>query len=261
MTNAFFSYHDEELVLIKGKLSELQIAPTTVNLLEQLQRKTQRSEVLTGIGATIAGLDGFTSMSAMLSAYDGEDMFNFAGMLDDQIVCGVFEDADKLKSGDVVAAVTSKRGDVLYVHSLLREADSLLLLPINAMYGPAAFFRNCMRLAWRLTKIGWIFFGIIALVCLWQGDWPLEHYLPGFLILFLIPPLIMFPMEYWSYRTMAPTGDYAERIFRLYGFASPEYFDATPGMSWFKQGNGGYIAINADRAVQKHKSRYKSLSL
>ena len=48
-------------------------------------------------------------------------MFNFAGLLGDQVICGCFEKGDAFADGDRIRAVVSKRGDVLYTHALVRD--------------------------------------------------------------------------------------------------------------------------------------------
>ena len=130
-------------------------------------------------------------------------------------------------------------------------------LTLNATCGPGAFYKNCMRVAWNMTRIGWAFFASISAVYFMVENPEDPKYLVTFLISLAIPPLIMFPMEYWSYKTMAPSGNYAESIFKLFGFPMPKYFDASPGTDWFKRANGGFFAINAAKAIEEHKARHR----
>lgn len=45
----------------------------------------------------------------MLSLYDGEDMYNFSGLVNGKVVWDVFEEADKIKDGDNVKLVVTER--------------------------------------------------------------------------------------------------------------------------------------------------------
>jgi hypothetical protein len=245
----------EELFRIDGQLAELQTAATTVNLLEKLQHRSSK-KLAGAIDAVSAENHEVVATSAALVIYDGEDMFNFAAILDGQVVCGVFSDVDKLVCGDAVSAVVSRRGHVLFVHSMRRASDDLLLLPQSAVCGSEAFFKECMRVAWRVTRLLWAFIATIFLG--YELIETPEHSNYLFLLLFTLlgPPFLMFPMEYWSYRTMAPTGDYAECIFKVYGFPNPDYFDASAGVAWFPGAGGGFHAMSAAKAIEAHRQRY-----
>jgi hypothetical protein len=247
----------EEIYRIEGVLTELQVARTKVNLLEQLRNRPLQKKSAGEAVEIAAVMQSAIAMAAPLTLYDGEETFNFAGVVDGNIVCGVFEEADKLISGDLVSAIVSKRGNVLFVHSLQRVSDHLLMLPAHAICGPEAFFKDCMRVAWRMTRLLWVFMGTIFMVFHMVHNSEDQKYLMTFLIAMLAPPIVIFPMEYWSYRTMAPTGDYAECIFKLYGFPNPEYFNAAKGMDLFPSQSGGFIAINSEKAIEIHRKRYK----
>jgi hypothetical protein len=255
-TENIITSEGEEIIRIDGLLTELQVARTKVNLLEQLQNGSSKKAFAKGVIAAASDMHSVVATSAALALYDGEDMFNFAAIIDGRVVCGVLADADKLKSGDAVTAVVSKRGEVLFVHSLKRVRDDLLLLPLSAVCGAEAFFKECMRTAWRVTRLQWVFISTIFIG--YELIETPEHSNYLFLILFTLlgPPLMMFPMEYWSYRTMAPTGNYAECIFKVYGFPNPEYFDASAGVAWFAGEDGGFHAMNAARAIEVHQQRY-----
>lgn len=80
----------------------------------------------TGVAATVNDMDGALANFAMLSLFDGEDMYHFDGLVKGKVVCGLFDDAYKLKNDDLVNLEISERGKVLRGHSLLHLEDSLL---------------------------------------------------------------------------------------------------------------------------------------
>lgn len=250
-------YAGEEFFRIDGTLADLQIAHTTINLLEQIQRESQQRNLIGGVLAPTTGMHGVVASSAALGLYDGEDMYNFAAAIDGKVVCGVFEDADKLVSGDSVSVVVSKRGEVLYVHSLYRKSDHLFLLPLGAMCGQAAFFHKCMRVAFRMTVLLWILLGAFSTIFHIVESPANPRYWLFALFSLLGPPLLMYPTELLSYRSMGPSGKYAEAIFQVNEIPKPDYFDASAGMEWFGKPGIGYLALNFSTALKKHKLRYK----
>lgn len=164
IAHEFSIYHNgEELYRIEGLLEEVQTAETTVNLLDQIQKRSRKKNLANGIVASLSDMHATVATSASLVLYEGENMYNFAGMVGDQVVCGVFAEGNKLQSGNAISAVVSRRGDVLYVHSLQRTSDNLLLLPLNATCGEEAQFRQCMRFAWNMTKFLWVALAIFAI--------------------------------------------------------------------------------------------------
>lgn len=157
---------EEVFFTVEGILTEFHMAATTVNLLSKIDKNIERKNLAGGGAAAINGMPGTLATSAMLSLYDGEDMHNFAGLVNGEVVCGTFDDADKIKDGDIVKLVVTRRGDVLHVHSLLRIEDSLLLMPLNAYCGERAFFGSCMRFARNMTLFVWfvLFSGFFLLI-------------------------------------------------------------------------------------------------
>jgi hypothetical protein len=201
------NYDGEALFLVQGTLSQVQHAHTVVNLLAKFEKHSQTKNLATGLAGAVGDMYGVLANSAMLALYDGEDMVNFAGLLDGQVVCGSFAKGDTFKDGDTLKIVASKRGDVLYAHAVMREDDKMLFMPLTVVCGVNAHFRHCMKVAWRFCIAGWIFFAIVSLAM----DAPKVMYL-----LYLIAmPAIMYPMEYWTYTSTRELGDYGSAIFKV----------------------------------------------
>lgn len=250
-------FSDEVFFTVEGELTELHVSATTVNLLKEIETNLAAKNLAGGVAAAVNGMYGALANSAMLSLYDGEDMFNFAALVDGRVASGVFDKANKLKNGDVVKLVVSERGEVLHVHSLLRIEDSLLLMPLNVYCGERAFFRGCMKVAWRFTLFIWLvmFAGFFYSVDISMND--LAKPLIAGSIMLLLPVLIMFPFEYWTYKSMRYYSLYASAIFSTYGFPRPDDLDIRNGMMLYKDAAYGFFAINCEIALQKHRSKYK----
>lgn len=246
-------FDGEELFLIQGKLNELQVARTRAELLDAIALPKEEQ----------ASAQAAAKMHALLSSADaflfgeGEDLYNFAGMVGGDVLCGVFADANRLESGDKIVAVVSRRSGVLYAHSVKRSSDHLLLLPPHALAGQAALFRRCMQFAWRMTIFLWILFGIGQVV--YNSLYPEsgQSYLFDFIVTLLAPPLLMFTTEFLTYRKMGDAGEYASAIFEVYRIPYPDSFDAVTGMDVYNRDSDTFFAMNADKAIKKHLKRFK----
>lgn len=249
-------FSDEIFFIVEGVLTELYVSATTVNLLKEIETNLAAKNLAGGLAAAINGMHGAFASSAMLSLYDGEDMFSFAALINGKVVCGVFDKANKLKNGDVVKLVVSQRGEVLHVHSLLRTSDALLLMPLNVYCGERAFFKGCMKVAWRFSLFAWLvmFAGFFYSVNISMDDL-IKPLIAGSIML-LLPVLILFPFEYWTYKSMRYYSLYASAIFTAYGFPRPDDLDIRSGMTLYKDAAYGYGAINCEIALQKHRSKY-----
>jgi hypothetical protein len=248
---------DKDFFMVEGKITEFHMAATNVNLLNKIESSLAEKNLAGGVAAAINGMPGALANAAMLSLYDGEDMHNFAGLVNGEVVCGVFADADKIKDGDFVRLVVARRGDVLHVHSLLRIEDNLLLMPLNAYCGERAFFWNCMRFVRNMTLFVWIvlFSGFFLFIDVSQER--KEDLITACGAILLLPPLFCFPFEYWTYKTMRDYSIYAEKIFVAYGFPRPDVFDARGGVTFFENNGNGFFSTNCELALKKHKSKYK----
>lgn len=251
--NCFEEISSEWYFILEGEITEIQTAATTINLLRKIEKNIEEKNLAGGVAAAINGMPGTLATSAMLSFYDGEDMHNFVGLVNGEVVCGVFDDADKIRDGDVVKLVVTRRGDVLHVHSLLRIEDSLLLMPLNAYCGERAFLWGCMRFARNMTLFVWIvlFSGFFLLIDVSMEK--KENLITAFGAILLMPPLFCFPFEYWTYKSMRGYSVYAEKIFLAYGFQKPGLFDARKGIIFFENNGNGFFATNCDLALKKHR--------
>jgi len=240
----------EELFLVEGTLSEVQHAATTLNLLEQIERRVKAKGLATGAAAALGGMHGMLANSAMVALYDGEDMYCFAGLLGNQVICGTFESGDAFKDGDRVKAVVSRRGDVLYAHAVMREDDKMLFMPLTTIAGKNAHFRYCMRSAWRACVFGWLAFG--ALNFFTSGPWEM------YIVLLGAMPALMFPFELWTYRSTRDLGYRASAIFRVFGFPRPDDLDLTDAVHVYMPGDahGARHAFNYERALALHAKRF-----
>jgi hypothetical protein len=236
-------FEGEDLFLVRGTLTEVQHAKTTVNLLAQVEKHLAAKSLASGVLATAGEMYGVLANSAAVALYDGEDTYNFAALLDGSVVCGTFESANSFVDGDVVRAVVSKRGDVLYVHGLLREGDKMLFMPMQCAQGTRALLTSCMRTAWRLCWIGWISFAVIGLFVRMPAA--------GFVMALVGMPALVFPMEYWTFRGARHMGDRAAAIFSAFGFANPQSVDLLPHLTVARAPGNVYrnlVAYHSDRA-------------
>ncbi len=255
--NVPVEYNGEELFLLEGSVSEVHVAATTVNILEQIQKRSRKKNLAVGRTAALTEMHGIVATSAALPLYEGEDVHNFACILKNSVMCGTFKDADKLRNKDVILAVVSKRGDIYFVHSLRRISDDLFMLPLNAVRGPDALFRSCMRVAWNITRVVWIILGVTIYSYISIAYPGRGQYWIFILFTLLAPPLVMFPMELMTYRAMESAGDYAEAIFKVFGIPRPASFDATKEQSIFDAQGGTFLAPNFAKSLTEHKRKFK----
>jgi len=251
-------FEDQALYLVEGTLSELQIAPTTVNLLEKIDGNIKTKSTVAGAAAVLGGMYGMVANSAAIALYDGEETYHFAGALDGQVICGTFQHAENIKNGDRVKAVVSKRGDVLFAHSIMNAKTQEFYMPMNVFSSADGFFGHCMRVAWWFTIFGWtVFFGLTTLM----GEFAMLIRVPQLaLMFFLTPPLIMFPFELWTYYSMRgdknEEGDsYGGAIFKVFGFPRPDKIDLMRHSDLSTGADGGwYAAWRVDKLLAKLKA-------
>jgi len=247
------NYGGEDIFVVEGTLQALQVARTTVNLLEKIEKNLPAKNLAAGIAGVVGGMHGMVANAAALALYDGEDVYNFAAVVGDQVVCGTFEHADQFKNGELVKAVVSKREGVLFVHAIMHTKTQQFYMPLGVFAGDRALFKHCMNVAWRFTVLLWIiFFGFE----LYNGtytstDLSFEKKLTSFLMELLFPPMLMFPMEFWTYRSFKGTGGYADAIFLAFGFPKPKRIDLRKVGSMNFEPTGWKQAWRADLMLQK----------
>jgi hypothetical protein len=253
------NYEGEELLLVEGTLSEVQHAYTRVNLLEQIEKRAQAKNLAIGVAAAVSGMHGVLANSAMLAMYDGEDMVNFAGLLGEQVICGTFQKADTFKNGDKIKAVVSKRGEVLSTHAVMRENDKMLFMPLSILRGDKAHFRSCMNVARNMCILGMIFFPLAySLIAAYESINSFSE--KDILILgFLFSMnLVIYPFEYWTYRSTRFMGERASAIFKVFGFPRPDDVDLMPAIHYkFPEDASGVNGVaNYEKALERHAKRY-----
>lgn len=248
-------FDNEDLFVLEGKIFELQFAKSSKNLLEKIDARLEAKNMAAGAVAALSEMHGVLANSVTLSLYDGEELYNFAGMVNGQVVFGSFSTADKIRNEDMVRIVVSKRGEALYVHSLLRITDDLLMLPLMVFCGDKAFFRSCMKFAWRCALVIWAFF-IGSLYFLLDEKFYRSNDVWFVATLVIGIPLLCFPFEYRTYKSMRYYGLYGSAIFRAYALPRPDDLDVRSGMMHYKDDSYGYGGINLKLAIENHKKKY-----
>lgn len=245
----------EDLFLIEGKLSELQIARSKVNLLEQMEKHLQAKNALSGAAAAASGMYGQAANAVALALYEGEDVYHFAAALGEQVICGTFEHANFLREGDPIKAVVSKdEGGVLFVHAIMHAETQQFYMPLNTFAGDGAFFKSCMRVAKGFTVYLWIFLSIICCGVIYFGSAPFSYKSLLFILFVAIipPPIIMYASELWTYYSMKGGGAYAEAIFKTFGFPKPRDIDLTKiGYMNHQNTDGWLYAFQAEKMLRK----------
>ena len=217
----------ESLFWVEGKLSELQVSRTTVNLLAQVEKNIQTKSLVTGAAAVLSGMHGALANSATLVFYDGEDVYNFAAILGDHVICGTFEHGDQFKNGEPVRAVVSRRDGVLYVHAIMQTETKKFYMPVGVAGGDDPFFKHCMNVAGGFSILGSAF---LIITGYFSGSFEVKAHITAKDNLLLIlaflcgPALLMFPMEFWTYYSMRASNN-AVDIFKVFGFPKPKKID------------------------------------
>jgi len=249
-------FESQGLFLIEGILLNLHTSRTSINLMEQIDESIKEKNLVSGAAAVLSDMYGIVANSASILMYDGEEAYHFAATLGSEVVCGTFQHAQYMKDGDHVKAVVSRRGDVLFVHAILNAKAQEFYMPMNVFSGRDGLFRHCMRVAVGFTVFGWVFMFLLLLVTkfFWMPDVDFNDKVALTIIFFAIPPLFMFPFEYWTYRTMLgakKSVNYGEAIFEVFGFPKPGKIDLMSQSSLSVGKNGGwYAAWRADQLLK-----------
>ncbi|CUI03694.1 hypothetical protein [Massilia antarctica] len=253
-------FDGEDLFFIEGVLSELQTAYTRVNLLEGLQQSMLARRLASDTLAALSGMHDVLAGASTMTWYDGDEMENFAALLEGSVVCGSFRNARALVNGDRVGAVVSRRGELLYVHSLRRTRDQLLLLPLNTYAGTRALLRSSIRHVCVGVLSMWLiiggYFGISAMMEDHLGPVQIANLTSLGAMVVIIPILIMLFSEVPSYRAMRHYGQYASAIFHVHGFPHPDDLHALKGMASFPGAPHDFSEINAALALEKHAAKF-----
>jgi hypothetical protein len=245
----------DDLFLVTGTLSELQVARSKVNLLEQMEKHLQAKNALSGAVAAASGLYGQAANAVALALYEGEDVYHFAAALGEQVICGTFEHANFLKEGDPIKAVVSKDAEgVLFVHAIMHAETQQFYMPLNTFSGDGALFKHCMAVAKGFTIYLWIFILLVffGIQIFDDESRKLSTKIIFLLISFVLPPIIMYSTELWMYYSMKGGGAYAEAIFKTFGFPTPRDIDLTKiGYMNHQNTDGWLYAFQAEKMLRK----------
>jgi hypothetical protein len=253
----FVEFNGEILFVYEGKISNLHIAKCSVILLEKIQGNIAAKNLATGIIAALSDMQSVLANSSMLGMYEGEDMYSFIGNLDDKVLLGSFAMADKIKNGDNLRIIASKRGGAYFAHSLIRLQDDLLMLPLMVFAGRRSFFKSCMKFSWNFCVFTWLAFFLGTYFMAGPDIVKSEDFIFFVLILFLVPVLLWFPSEYMTYRNTKFYAFYASAIFTAYNFPRPDDLDVRAGMIHYPDGSYGFGGINCGLALAAHKKKYR----
>ena len=208
---------DDEMFIVEGVISNLEVAQGTENLLQKLDKRYKGKSALTGVGAVVGGMYGQVANAAMLAMYNGEDTENFICKIDEQVVCGTFGGASKLPQGKKVKAVVQKQGDVLVAKGILSEDKGFVW--ISHAWGWKAERATNFKLAWWAYAFGMLGMFLIGGMVLGFGAdafWELIQ------ITAIGGAVICFGLAFWNSSTMNTFADPATEVFRKLGFANPE---------------------------------------
>ncbi|NHZ64368.1 hypothetical protein [Massilia genomosp. 1] len=251
------TYAGQELFLVDGTLASLHHAASKTRLLDTLARRMRVPRPRSGDSGEAAAMhQALTQETIMVDVSEYETPV-FIAQLDGSLSFGMFDNACALVEGDRVRAVVARSGAHLHVHSVLRDADQMMLLPTGADSGPLARVRSNKRSLWRHIRGIWIASALIMAVLMYANGgfrfgW--EGFFFTLAMMVLSAGLIRLG-EGSPYQIM-PGGDEAQAIFTVYDFPLPEYFDASEGMTWFSGPEGAFCAPRADLALARHKKKF-----
>jgi hypothetical protein len=220
-------FDGEKLFLLEGVIADLQVAPSTENLLEQIQQGSKGKAALMGAAAGLVGMSQTVATSSALVFYDGEDTNNFAALIKNKgVVCGTFRAADSLVKGEQVKCVVSKRGDVYFAHSVLRTNSGAIMVPTMTDSGDRAYFRELMRTGRSTTVVTASLLCIFYLWSYFSDDKPPAPDVVAIALIFflVVPPSVGYIMEYWNYKSTRDYGLHASAIFKALGIPRPDDF-------------------------------------
>lgn len=249
-------YDGRQLFLLDGTLSGLQTASTKAGLLDKLA--TPRRRGTSGAAAASGAMHQALAGETYLCEFDDVETHIFAARLDGLAIYGMFEHADQLADGDVLGAVVSGSDELLYVHSVIRRADDLLLLPYGVYAGEQALVRDNKRAMWKWIAGIWIMFEVFFLACMYAegAAIPAQTFLMSSIAILILNAGVI-RLGLGSPYQIMPGGEQAQAIFTVYGFPLPQDFDARKGAALFPGKSSPFHATNAQTALARHRARFK----
>jgi hypothetical protein len=208
--------------------------------------------------AAAASIRQALAEESYLYEFDDVETHIFAAQLDGLPVYGMFENAHQLADGDKVRAVVSGSDDLLYVHSVIRGADDLMLLPYNVYAGEQALVRENKREMWKLIFGTWIFMQLCFVALTWADGTaaPAQDVLM-LSIMALVLTAAVGRLGYGSPYQIMPGGAHAQAIFTVYGFPLPDHFNARKGTALFSGASAPFYGTNARLALASHLAAFK----
>lgn len=240
---------DSSMFVIEGTISDFHCSYTKENLFKELSKNNQATNAATGIMGVLGDMHGVAASSAMLAMYDGEDVYSFACLVDQQPVFGTLPNADGFRNGDHVKVAVTQQGDVLKAHAVLWPNEEVVWMPTSTHMGPKALFRQQMR--WATNML------IGAFICLLIFSCFVGFKFSFIFLVTLIAVILFYPMAYSVYRTMSPTGHAAAEVFKVFGFPDPEDFDLLPGLCIqdFRTKKRTDASFSYRKAIEHHMKR------
>lgn len=252
-------FNGEELFVLEGKISELQIAETTENLLERIQGNSKAKAAAAGIAAGVGGMANIVASSSALLFYDGEDTYNFAALVNGKdVVCGTFKGAATFENGENVRFVVAKRGDAYFAHAAYRMKPKVLMIPSMTYNGDNAHFRGCMRTA-RNIAIGFIFIAHVFFIYTYFTDSGSKEFdFIGSAIVVLVALIGGFGMEYWTYKSTRDWGLHGSAIFKALGVPRADDFSLDGHLDLGL--TSVPLGYRFEKALEAHLKRYPELA-
>ena len=254
-------FNGEELFVLEGRISELKIAETTENLLEQIQGNSREKAAAVGAAAALTGMANIVATSSALVFYDGEDTYNFAALVNGKdVVCGTFKGAATFENGETVRFVVAKRGDAYFAHAAYRLKPKVLMIPSMTYNGDQAHFRSCMRTGRNIAIGGSILLFASFSIFAFFDEAPLKTDGIFFVCsLFIgVPAILGFGEEYWTYKSTMDWGLHGSAIFKALGVPRPDDFSVENHLR-LSQTNVSFGFV-FEEALDAHAKRYPELA-
>lgn len=205
-----------EPFVLEGTLNELHTEVGRQNLLGTVFKHYKGQGAITGVATATSDLFGMAANSAMLAMYDGENTESFVCLIDDQVVCGTFGGASKLREGGRVKAVVSRQNDVLVAHAILSDEQGYLWIkhPYGVQAERMANFKLGAVVA-VITTVGTTIFDLIS--------GPLEGFshIEFTLMMAAATTALCLGMALWANSDMKTLAGPSTEMFRMLGFSDP----------------------------------------
>jgi hypothetical protein len=215
----------DSLLVLDGTVSHFQWAPGHENLLEKFHSEARSKSIAAGFAAATFDMYGILASSSMIATYEGEYTENFACVVNEKVVYGMFCGARKLQNGDKVKVVVSpaEEGDIFLAHAVQRQKDELLWLPSHVYCGDRAASKEYFRSFVRTNVVCWILLLLIlgATVLLHPRVTWMFAAVVAAVMLFALPVLVWVG-DYLLGRIGKEFGQTGSRIFRVLGFPDPD---------------------------------------